>query len=626
MINNTNTSQPACYIFSSSQNLTTQESNDESTIIQEIVSNSTSLEKQEQAEIQQQLISAHLLQNVKLSEELQKGNRIEVAPLKELCSDEEWMNIEIGCAVLQDRVKQRQKALTCLRDKNISLDYKQMVCMYDFGSIPAFFEGKIIPQLGIDVYCNYLTVLLEHYKIIERLIQLITSATTQAEKNTHQNNLYYFLSCEKECFKEFVSNYNSYPIPKHANEDDFYDIICLKLCDKATKEYDVLNKYLKFEKVDKGHKMQIDNRKLRDEYISKHTEIKKEFNKSCPIFWLGSINDNMNKTSEKQINNIIESLSQCGDKVIEITDKLAKQIEIHEVKTDDLGDYIISVYHEFGSLILDTIKGYESVEKKIKSIEKETIKWLENFKEKNNLFRKLSLEEKALIRDYLQVQKEKERCIELEKREIVKRASAAIQALNKSKNEQKKLMKASSLLLNNQNAAFQQPIRTKTIESKSEAISEPIFSLPIEKPIEKNISQLPSFEHADGNMNLPKTKFKTRPLQAPRIEDKIEVKEKEAVLTLPEHLKNEEFNFFIESLMAETKPNKLKNSFKKLNDFGIFAENNEKNNKGYFCVKSPITNQVHVCTYHHLHNSENYYASIFMAVRQVLIAADILER
>ena len=49
------------------------------------------------------------------------------------------------------------------------------------------------------------------------------------------------------------------------------------------------------------------------------------------------------------------------------------------------------------------------------------------------------------------------------------------------------------------------------------------------------------------------------------------------------------------------------------------------NNKGYFSVRSPITNKLHVRTYHHLH-ADNHYASIFMAVRDVLIDTNIIER
>lgn len=163
----------------------------------------------------------------------------------------------------------------------------------------------------------------------------------------------------------------------------------------------------------------------------------------------------------------------------------------------------------------------------------------------------------------------------------------------------------------------------KILESTFESMSETITPLSTEMLQAETIINEDSLHEG---IVQPKIKIKTRSPSIMTMEARVEAKEKEAALTLPEQLKTEEFNSFIESLVTETKPNKLKNLFKTLNDFGVFAENNEKNNKGYFCIKSPITHQLHVRTYHHLHQTENHYASIFMAVRQVLVAADILER
>ncbi|MDF3033915.1 MAG: hypothetical protein K0R76_869, partial [Alphaproteobacteria bacterium] len=51
----------------------------------------------------------------------------------------------------------------------------------------------------------------------------------------------------------------------------------------------------------------------------------------------------------------------------------------------------------------------------------------------------------------------------------------------------------------------------------------------------------------------------------------------------------------------------------------------ERNNKGYFAIKSFLSDRFYARTYHHSH-TENPHGSIFMALRNVLIDADIIER
>jgi hypothetical protein len=53
-------------------------------------------------------------------------------------------------------------------------------------------------------------------------------------------------------------------------------------------------------------------------------------------------------------------------------------------------------------------------------------------------------------------------------------------------------------------------------------------------------------------------------------------------------------------------------------EYGIISGNEEKRNKGYFMVVSPITQKRALKTYHNLHDPENPFASLFMAVRDVL--------
>jgi len=125
----------------------------------------------------------------------------------------------------------------------------------------------------------------------------------------------------------------------------------------------------------------------------------------------------------------------------------------------------------------------------------------------------------------------------------------------------------------------------------------------------------------------PKVKVKTRPNPLNMAIVSVEKATETALpLMLPEQLTTPEFTSFIENLLAEKNGRKLIKLFKELHTaYGIFSETGEKNNKGYFSVRSPITHNIHVCTYHHLH-VDHPYASIFMAVRDVLIAADIIER
>ena len=74
-------------------------------------------------------------------------------PRNPLFSAEEWMDIEIGRAILQDRIKQKQGIFSVLTDPTISLSQKMLCCQDDFGIVPYVKEQldfeESIQQLGL---------------------------------------------------------------------------------------------------------------------------------------------------------------------------------------------------------------------------------------------------------------------------------------------------------------------------------------------------------------------------------------------------------------------------------------------------------------------------------------------
>lgn len=120
---------------------------------------------------------------------------------------------------------------------------------------------------------------------------------------------------------------------------------------------------------------------------------------------------------------------------------------------------------------------------------------------------------------------------------------------------------------------------------------------------------------------VPKVKIKTRPVvdQMNPPVAAAEEPQKESLPALPAQFRTEEFESFVDELLSETNDRKLIKLFKKLQTYyGLESETDESKNKGYFAIKCPITNEVRVRTYHHLHDAENRFASIFMAMRDVL--------
>jgi hypothetical protein len=589
---------------------------------------STSLEKQIQNE--QEVVAQPLIVLGQNSSEIENSSRC-IATNKSLFSTEELENIEIGYAIIQDRIQLKENLLSKLLDDDISLEVRAEWCQLELG-------GGICPELIFNEtplkgkildFCEYTSHVLNKYKLAERVFKLFISAPTQLEKNKYQNDLYYFLSFEKKHFREWMSCL-SFQIPEHSIEDNFFEMICLKLCGTATKEYDILNEYLKLSLTGHGTKTQIDNQKLLDHYKLIHVKLIENFKTGCPFFWLGEIdNIDIKKIFAKRLEEVNFNISKFAKEVLEITSELDEKIYLFEEDVSNELNRNVKIYNHFGELVLNAIKKYELVSKKIKEIENNTVKWLSELKEKQ-LFRKLSNDQKTIIRRYLEDKKKMENEIALEEIKKARKADSLINEQNRLKKEQNRV----NFSVQRENPPQIEREKKNNQNLKKNPISiitSPSISLDI-KPQEV-LAETPSTqpvviheEPREEPIVQPKVKIKRRPNLEPAPIENTSLQEtllKAAPTTLPDSFNKPELISLIDELKNETKQNKLKKLFNELNDFGVFAENIEKNNKGYFCVKSPTTGIIHVRTYHHLHNTENHYASLFMAVRQVLIAADI---
>lgn len=669
----------------SDQILISETSKDELIINDATSNNFSSIEKQKQAETLQHLAAAKLRQelpfsNIPLLETWQCGSRF-----RSLCNAEELKNFEIGCAIFQDRVHKVQTLQSILSAEHISVEFKMLLCFRNFGT----FDTESIQNISL-----YLLDLLDLYASTKALIQSFLASKTKEEKHTLQNNLYYLLTFHEKYFSKIISQHFAHLSSDLLKEDHFYGLISSKLCGNATKEYHFLNNFLTFHETSFGLKLIIDNKRIFDEQISITQEAISQFNQSCPIFWLGSVDKKLEKICEPTLAGIKLLFNNIGVNLLEIHHLLNDQINSFEFKSTSHS--IISLYNMFGPLFLNTIKRYEDHSKKILDVEKETVTWLETFKEKNHLFRKLSVGHRNILRNYLQTQKniEEAKKIELEKKEkssltpltirdpnkllkqSLKPAHTATQAKKITTGLQSINLDLTGEKAENSSSATQpelcenkteygckvetamplMQLRTDEMTSAQPVLNQPgiqsalnDFSNNIQphtlvssasasdksslQDNTKDKSELESIERGlppekiRKPMQTAAKKVKTRPQPlTTQTSHKIETKVKNETLSLPEHLRTEDFNMLVKTLLAETKAKKLKRLFSELNEYGIFSENNEKNNKGYFCIRSPVTNIIHVRTYHHLHVIENQYASIFMAMRDVLIAANIIER
>jgi len=567
-----------------------------------------------------------------------------------LFAHEEWIDMLVGHALIEERIHQKEKILKFLKDEAVSLEDKMLCCQEDFGIIPVV--GGYSPQgihEGIERYCNYISALMHTYGLAQKYAQQILNSNNRSEKNQSQNTLYYLLSFEARHFREFIEVHYSHSIPEHSLEDSFYEMISLKMCKAATKENDVLNEYIVASFTEAGVRKQIDNKRLLAFYQKQHEALIKEFNINNPIFWLGSVEIQNKKQKEKiekivevQLNLISKQLAECGQETLKITNSLAERLSSYNsTYLLDKDSDVVQLYHICGPWVLEAIQSYEAVTEKIEKIEKDSVQWLKKFKvtEKSAL----PMKARTAIDGYLTLQEKKEKDrIALERKkaqedaERIKREKAAARQARQqqaAKEERQKIdIAAQGESVSKIREEKKEKYKAPKIEQEATAKILPDIgassSFGVEQPAAENRQAIISSSEADSQPQKPKVKVKTRPENPvpPIAREKLEKEEiKSQEFSLPEKYKTEEFTSFVESLWVEKNDRKLKQAFKELSSsYGIFVENPEKNNKGYFAVQSPLTGKIHVASYHHLH-ANNPYASIFMALRDVLVAAGLRE-
>ena len=566
-------------------------------------------------------------------------------------SPKKWQEMEIGFAIIQDRLKHKRQILAALTDETTSLENKLQLCLTDFGDSPSFKNGSALPHLndleiqpqdvsrqGIEVYCHYVSSMVCTYELIESWAKKLCESQTPEEKKTAQNNLYYILSCESKHFRECARSIYTHDIPEHSLEDNFYNMICGKMCGDATKEYDIVNEYLNVSFTRLGAKKTIDDKILLQTYRDEHNSLIQSFNKQQnPILWLASVKTGNNKTDESlhkpvnaQLVLIRKGMEECSKQTLATCELLSNRLcQFNSENELDKGNDIISVYNICGPWLLEAIHSYEAVTLRIKEIEQESIAFLKNYKT-HKLFRKFPADVKTQTNNYLQDQEAK-RKEEHQRQMAEKRAIEQEQERAKKKRQEAKIAKQQ---------LKQEAKKKERIAAQKEAQlagflqvdSSPQETLVVDLPKVDSPLASPRFRKQTSleQLVIPKVKVKTRPDRSPESDEGISPKKKDAehdtlTFMLPEHCSILKFNSLIEEMLGETKDGKLKKLFSQLNAYGINCETGEQNNKGYFAIRSPITGRMHVTTYHHLHVAHPY-ASIFMALRDVLIAADIIER
>ena len=586
---------------------------------------------------------------------LTSNQAMKESPSRLLFPSEEWTNIQIGYALIEERIREKQEILNFLRNETISLPEKMRCCQRDFGRVPAVSsEGEGI-QEGIKKYCTYISSLMDTYVLAQGYAQKIFDATTLEEKNNSQNNLYYFLSCTAKYFRAYTKVSFCHEIPEHSLEDTFYEMIHSKMCESASKDYDILNEYILISRTEGRMEKKIDDKKLYDFYVDLHKGMITTFQKTSPTFWGSSvvthnvkINQEIKNLFEAEVAAIRGQLQKFPDEIIKISNGLAGHLKSYneQVNFNPNDNDFVLMYQIVGPWILEAVQSYENVTKDIKKIERDSIQWLKKFKENketNPFFRKFPAGRKKIINEYLESQDKLEKSrIALEKKQAAAQKAAAQKEVKKvekkifppaQKKTQNKKRETLNLLPEETSSSLITP--DESISSEEKPAQEENSSKIIPTEPAQDVSTVPFsgarvtewLEEKKEETTFPpkvKVKVKTRPAHpvVPLVEEKNEEPE---TPELPLPYQTEEFTSFIHSLVKATKEKDLKKLFQELNAHGIFAENSEKNNKGYFTVRSPLTGEIHVSTYHHLHE-ENPYASIFMAARHVLQSAGIIKR
>ncbi|MEI6628254.1 MAG: hypothetical protein WCN27_02445, partial [Alphaproteobacteria bacterium] len=347
-----------------------------------------------------------------------------------LFGEEEWGELQMGLSIIHDRIRQKQATLAYLKSDRPLMD-KQIYCVRDFGVVPLVHSDACDERAGISGYCAYTSFILNTYNEMRMLGQSLANARSMEEKNHYQNLLYCLLSHEEKTFQAVVKTF-THTIPEHSQENTFYDILLLKMCANATKEYAFLNEYIIVSSEAAGIIKKIDNEKLFAHYSNIRRDMIAVF-EGHPIFWMHTLTDSdIKKLVEAQSAIIKKGISECINEALGVSDYFDATIKTF----DDSGRI-----QEFGPLLFETIRRYGAIIDRIKQLERAAISWLKAIEAtkdqppKSNLFKRIPVQQREVIRRYLQEQNAKEAAI---KREADRAAAEAVAALVAA---QKKLKK-----------------------------------------------------------------------------------------------------------------------------------------------------------------------------------------
>jgi len=529
---------------------------------------------------------------------LESGVERPAAVNPSLFSTEEFNNIEIGQAIALDRL-----------EKNWAR-YLQTE-MLGRGNFK-----KVIGAEKHDVALSIFNQFTNLYGKVGHSIQSIIDATTSAEKNQRQRELYCLLLLAGKRAKHFHT--------ADANEDMceevFCEMIAAKACGNAMQQYGEFDQYVAF--IDSGQGgalLQVDNKGLYEHYKAKHTGLINKF-KRHPIFALdGGKNTKITKIVDQQTTLINTALGKCGNDTLAITNHLGEVISQNDVQsrpikgdsttffTDMFQTYIAGPDSLMAS-ILKAIQDYQAISKRIKNIKVETDTWLNAFTTDKN-FRNFPVAQRDKVNSYLRIVNNTQAKGSVEQKG--EDVAIVVRPPRKSKvKKEESGQQSAAPVVQAQPSPVSMPAPEHVQSPLMEATITPSSPVPAPHPLPE----------PEPEPQPKKVKTKTRP-QQPVQEATLEADVKAEVTTpaLPAQFDSPEFKGLIEELVNERDQRQLLRSFKQLfTDYDVFSENYEKNNKGYFAVRSPITGKIHVRTYHHLHDQENPYASIFIALKDVL--------
>ncbi|MDF3033914.1 MAG: hypothetical protein K0R76_868, partial [Alphaproteobacteria bacterium] len=541
-------------------------------------------------------------------------------------------SVAVGLAVLGDRIEQNEALTKWLSSSEVPAESKIERSLHQFGdnylsdSLPRIphitNQEEVTNEEKINSYRNYIFSYLNIYTSMKKLLHQFITASTQEEKHLYQDTLYNFLSFQKKYYEEYLAYTDPCDqIRKRSleggglRENDFFELISLKTCAKPTKLYGSLNEYnyIKISFPLGLFYLEIDNKMISKDCESKNQKLVRKF-ELCPFFGLASddrdlpnsrdpISKDIKEFSKGQLEAIEDALLDChreegkiGATLIEEVGALSQQVLPHDMKNS-------FVYNESGLLVLKAIQAYEAVSEKIRQIEKDTIEWLKKFKGESKLYRTLPLQYKHIITTYLQdaanVPSQRKR----QKKQKQKQKQTQEQEQTQTQEQTKQPASTQALPpareeLNQQNIDV--PIEVGSENGSSDAAAAP--ASPVIEPgaSSQAAASIVQSEPPVVPVKVKQTRRTSSVKEAP-VTTAAMKKDEENVPMLPETLRTAEFRSSIQALLAEKNPRKVISLFNKLNNYGIFAETDERNNKGYFAIKSFLSDRFYARTYHHSH-------------------------